>query len=126
MKREIAAVVLLLLLLGASLANLSYYDHLTDRIEADLYLARISVKSGDYPAAMKAYSRAEQQWLDADGFTHIFIRHPEIDSAADAFFDLKQQLYEKNSEGCEAAFDKLTYHLNCIDEMEHPRLGSIF
>lgn len=126
MKRELAAVALLLVLLGGSLVSLAHYDRLTDRIEADLRLAMAAAERKDFPGALAAFQRAENAWLEADGFTHIFIRHPEIDGAADAFFDLKEQLLEHNAEGSAAAFEKLLYHLDSIDDMEHPRLGSIF
>ena len=126
MKRELAAVVILLVLLGASLVNLVYYDGLTDRIKAELLDSKDDFENGDTSSALDSYGRAETDWLNAKVFTHIFIRHAEIDSTSDAFFELKQQLLEENREGCAAAYDKLLYHLDCIDDMEHPRLGSVF
>lgn len=126
MKRELAAIVILLVLLGVSLVNLAYYDGLTDRIKAELLESKVDFDKGDTSSALEAYGRAETRWLEARGFTHIFIRHAEIDSTADAFFELKQQLLEENQKGCIAAYDKLLYHLDSIDGMEHPRLGSVF
>lgn len=126
MKRELAAAALLLALLGASVANLLYYDALTDRIETDLEFSAAAVRVNDFTTARKAYNQAEQRWLEAKGFTHVFIRHPELDDTSDAFFDLRQLLDEENREACAAAFEKLLYHLNNIDGMEHPSLGSVF
>ncbi len=126
MKREIGAALLLCLLLGLSLYNLHYYDALTDSVEAELSLSRSCADSGDFSGAREHAQQALGLWQDADAFTHIFIRHPEIDGLADAFYDLLQHLDEKNAEAAASAYERLNYHLDCVDEMEHPRLGSVF
>ena len=124
MKKEIFAIALLVLLFTASLFNIWYFDDLTFRIEEELSLSRVQLASGDVPMAREHLEKALNMWLDADGYTHIFIRHPEIDSTADAFYELGQAL-EENSESCRAAYDKLLYHLESIRTMEHLRFGSI-
>lgn len=126
MKREIGAALVLSLLLGLSLFNLQYYDALTARVEAELSFSRSCAGDGDFSGAREHAQRALGLWQDADAFTHVFIRHPEIDGMADAFYDLLQHLYEENAEAAASAYERLNYHLNCIDEMEHARLGSIF
>ncbi len=126
MKRELTAVVLLLALLVASLINLRYYDALTGRIEAELTRSESAAERGEFDAALEAYERAESLWLGARRYTSIFLRHPEVDSTSDAFFDLKELLIEGKSEECAAAFDKLCYHLECLNSMEHVGLGSVF
>ena len=126
MKRELTAVALLLLLLAISLANLRYYDRLTDEIESELRLSRLAVERNDFPAAKEAYDRAEKSWLRADSFTNTLLRHTEVDAVTDGFFELKGLLDRGEQSECPAVFDKLFYHLDCIDGMEHARLGSIF
>lgn len=126
MKRELTAVVLLLLLLAASFVNLRYYDGLTGRVEAELRRSQECVEQNDFDGAREHYHKAEELWLGAKPFTHIFIRHAEIDSTVDAFYDLRQLLDEESREECAAAYEKIYYHLESIDGMEHPRLGSIF
>ena len=80
---------------------------------------------GDFSAAEAALDTAIEHWIAANAYTHIFIRHPEIDSTSDAFYELKELLAEQNADGFPSAFDKLKYHLNSIDKMEHIRLGSV-
>ena len=125
MKREWIAGGLLILLLAAALGNIVYLDRLIESIEADLIEAQALADSGSFSEAEDAAERALSRWLNANAYTHIFIRHPEIDSTSDAFYELIGLLAEENAEGCPSAFEKLLYHLNCIDEMEHIRLGSI-
>ena len=49
-----------------------------------------------------------------------------MDSTADAFYDLLELLNEENAAASAAAYDKLLYHLDSNDGMEHPTLGSVF
>ncbi|MBR3293616.1 MAG: DUF4363 family protein [Oscillospiraceae bacterium] len=125
MTREIAAGLVLALLLAASLGNIAHLDKLIGQIEEDLLQSEAYAEAGDYDAALDALDQALQCWLAADGYTHVFIRHPEIDSSSDAFYELRQLLSERNAEGIPSAFQKLRYHLHSIDEMEHVRLGSV-
>ena len=125
MKREWIAGVMLLLLLLAALINIACLDRLVRRIEAEVDRAQTLAERGEFPAAEEALDAAIARWTAANSYTHIFIRHPEIDSTSDAFYECKQLLAEENADGFPSAFEKLNYHLNSIDEMEHIRLGSV-
>ena len=125
MKREWVAGALLVLLFLASLVNIACLDRLIAAIEEDIGRAQQLAEGGDFSAAEEALDTAIAHWIAANSYTHIFIRHPEIDSTSDAFYELKELLAEENAEGFPSAFDKLNYHLNSIDEMEHIRLGSV-
>ncbi len=126
MKREWVATALLLALFLASLVNIACLDRLIGDLETELETAERQAGAGRYAEAEAALDRAIARWVDADRYTHIFIRHPEIDACSDAFFELKGCLSEQNAEGFPSAFEKLKYHLESIDEMEHIRLGSVF
>lgn len=125
MKKEWIAAGLLALLFAAALLNIACLDRLVGNIEEDVGRAQALAESGDFPSAEAALDTAIEHWVAANAYTHIFIRHPEIDSTSDAFFELKELLAEENADGFPSAFDKLNYHLNSIDEMEHIRLGSV-
>lgn len=125
MKREWIAGALLVLLFLASLVNISCLDRLIGTIEEEVGRAELLAEGGNYAAAAEALDTAITHWIGANAYTHIFIRHPEIDATSDAFYELKELLAEENAEGFPSAFDKLHYHLNSIDEMEHIRLGSV-
>ena len=124
MKKEIIALSLLVLLFAASLFNIWYFDRLCMDIAGEVNASSDALERGDMDAAQEHLNSALHTWLDADSYTHIFIRHPEIDSTADAFYELGQAL-EENSESYRAAYDKLLYHLESIRTMEHLRFGSI-
>ena len=124
MKKEIIALLLLVLLFAASLFNIWYFDRLCLDIAGEVKASAVALERGEPEAEQEHLNSALHTWLDADSYTHIFIRHPEIDSTADAFYELGQAL-EENSESCRAAYDKLLYHLESIRTMEHLRFGSI-
>ena len=124
MSRELAAGALLLLLIAGAWWNIHAVDTLTQEIMNELDTSQAAEEQGRHLDAQAALDKALKRWLEADSYTHIFIRHPEIDSTADAFYELGQAL-EENSESRRAAYDKLLYHLESIRTMEHLRFGSI-
>ena len=124
MSRELAAGALLLLLVAGAWWNIHAVDTLTGDILAGLDASQEAEEQGRHPDAQAALDKALNRWLEADSYTHIFIRHAEIDSTADAFYELQSQLLSGEGDSS-AAFDKLRYHLDSIQRMEHPSLGSI-
>ena len=124
MKRELAAGTLLALLIAGAWWNIRAVDRLTGDILAGLDTAQTAEARGQPEEAREALDKALKRWLEADRYTHIFIRHAEIDSTADAFYELQSQLLSGEGDSS-AAYDKLRYHLESIRQMEHPSLGSI-
>ena len=124
MKRELAAGALLLLLMAGAWWNIRAVVTLTGDILAGLDISQAAEEQGDHLTAQAALAKALNRWLEADSYTHIFIRHAEIDSTADAFYELQAQLLAGEGDSS-AAYDKLRYHLDSIQRMEHPSLGSV-
>ena len=124
MKRELAAGTLLALLIAGAWWNIRAVDRLTGDILAGLDTAQAAEARGQPEEAREALDKALKRWLEADRYTHIFIRHAEIDATADAFYELQSQLLSGEGDSS-AAYDKLRYHLESIRQMEHPGLGSI-
>ena len=104
--------------------NIHAVDTLTGEIMADLDASQAAEEQSNHPAARAALDKALNRWLEADSYTHIFIRHTEIDATADAFYALQAQLLSGEGDSS-AAYDMLRYHLDSIQRMEHPSLGSI-
>ena len=65
-------------------------------------------------------------WRAGEGYSHVFLRHAEIDAVSDAFFALRQGLRAGDGIELGAAYDQLRYHLDCIASMEHVSPGSVF
>ena len=125
MKRELAAGLLLLALIGGAIYNIFYVGKLARDISGDLYASQEALTAGNGERAEKYAERALQKWLGAEQYTHIFVRHSEIDATADAFYDLLQSLSGGEYDGIDKAYSKLLYHLSSIATMEQISLGSI-
>ena len=96
---------------------------LTDQYAA--YKEYWALAAGSGERAEEYAEKALQKWLGAEQYTHIFVRHSEIDATADAFYDLMQSLSGGEYDGIEQAYSKLLYHLSSIATMEQISLGSI-
>ena len=126
MKRELFAALLLAGLFAAALWSIGAMDRLRDEVEAHLERSEKAAVAGDYRRAEDELEAALRIWRGADGYTHVFIRHAEIDSTTDAFFETLRGLRARDGRELTASYDLLRHHLGCIDAMEHISLGSVF
>ena len=126
MKRTIPALALLGLLLAFSLWNLHCIDALTEKLCACVSLSVRCVEEGDAEAACAAVDAALQLWQEAESYTHIFLRHSEVDGAADALYALAGAVYAMDAEESRALCGQAVYHLRSLQGMEHPSMGSVF
>lgn len=124
MKKELfAAITILSLLLGAG-CNIFQIKKLSESVSAHLDLATQACAVNDFEAAELELSNALNIWLQADGYTHIFIRHAEIDSATDAFYEAISEIKTKSLSSI-SAISKLKYHMDSIYAMEKVTLKSV-
>ena len=126
MKRTLAAFALLGLLAAISLWNLRYINALADKLCACVELSVRCMEDGDSDAARAAADAAMTLWERSESYTHIFLRHSEVDSTADALFELQSAVYAMDAEESRALGNLAVYHLRSIQGMEHPGWGSIF
>ena len=126
MKREIGALLLLAALIGLSLWSIRRTDRLTEEVEQHLALSEKALRADDRDRASAELEAAERVWHASEHFTHVFLRHPELDGISDAFFSLRQGLDAGDGIELKAAYDLLRYHLECVDSMEHISPGSVF
>lgn len=125
MRREYTAMIILALLMLGAWLNLRHMDSLTERIEAKLELSQKAAEQGSMDISEKALLDALDMWLGADGYTHIFIRHSEIDAISDSFYDLYDALLSGETDALAPAYEKLIYHLESVNDIEHLSLRSL-
>lgn len=126
MLKEIFALLLIILLMSVSAWNIKTVDSLCTEITQRLEQAKNLAMSGSTEMAQAELRSALKKWLDAESYTHIFIRHPEIDSCSDAFYDALSALGSGEAMEIIPCFEKLRYHLESIASMERISLGNIF
>ena len=126
MKREISALLLLAVLAAVSVWNIHRTDTLTGDIKEHLELSEKALLSGDRDYAAEQLEAAQRIWLSARSFTQVFLRHPELDDTSDVFYEIMRDLRAGETRGLSASYERLRYHLDCIADMEHVSLGSLF
>ena len=126
MKKEIIALVLLIALFAASLYNVHYLENMVGDISGLAAEAYDSLMSGDAGNAEQKLEQAIRMWEKEDGYTHIFIRHSEIDATSDAMFEALGCITAGEPGEAEGAFRCLFYHLDSLVGLEKMSLGSIF
>jgi hypothetical protein len=125
-RKTIVATVILVLLLVGTLFNIRCLDGYIGQMQGYVGDAQSSAETGDFDGAVASLRQAVDLWNSIDGYTHIFIRHSEIDSASDAFYELLGDLYARDADTARGSFEKVLYHLESISKIEHLTLGSIF
>ena len=110
MKKTIAAAILLALLFGAAAWNIAHIDALTGSLTA---------------LAEDALHEAIELWYGAENYTHIMIRHSEVDSATDAFYAALETILTRDADAAESAIECLKAHLRSIASMEHVSIKSV-
>ncbi len=126
MKKEFAALALLAALLAASFYNVRYIENMVSEISALAHESYGCLAEGDTVASMQKLEQAIERWEQAEGYTHIFIRHSEIDGTSDAMFDALGCISGDSGQEADGAFRRLFYHLDSLVGMERVTLGSIF
>ena len=125
MKKMYLGIFILALLLGASVYNVQYLDKKMNRLLAYVDTAGELAERDDFDGACALLREAISCWEGMDSYTNIFIRHSEVDSAYDAFYD-SLGCMQAGGGDYPASLEKLRAHLRGIVEIEHLSLGSIF
>lgn len=124
MKREFVAVIILIMLFAGTLCGTAYLTEKTDSLVELVNYSERAASEGDLQKALSIAGDAAKQWSDMNRYTHIFVRHSEVDATADAFFDLLSDLH--NNDDASGAYGKLRIHLNSISGMERMTFRNIF
>lgn len=126
MKKELFAALTILLLIVSSIVNVIYLQKMTADMTQHITDASEACNDEDFMTAHSELTAALRIWLDADDYTHIFIRHSEIDSTSDAFYDAFDAIRCRDGGAASAALEKLSYHLTSILTMEYVTIRSVF
>ena len=116
---------LLILLFLGSLYNIRVMDNMVETLESGVQSSFDAARSNDFEKAALLIDEAAGDWLSRDGYTHIFIRHSEIDSTTDAFFEYISDISAEEKGSAEGSFEKLMAHLDSLKTIEHISFGSV-
>ena len=125
MKKEGLAITIILFVILGSVLNLRYLTSLIHELDAQTNKAVSEAEAENWTTSEALASDVMMQWMKMDKYTHIFIRHGEIDAVTDAFCSLLGAI--KSRETSDIFMAQLTLHsrLNELVEMESVTPGSI-
>ena len=126
MRKELAAAIILALLLTGVMVNIRVASNIILGLKEDVTAAYQSAEKGDFDRAKPQLDAAVEHWMSLDGYTHIFIRHCEINSTTQAYFQLKSDIYAEDMGAVEGSYGLLMATLDSLMTMEQLSLGSIF
>lgn len=125
MKKEGLAITIILFVILGSVLNLRYLKSLIHELDAQTNEAVSEAEAENWTISEALASDVMMQWMKMDKYTHVFIRHGEIDAVTDAFCSLLGAI--KSRETSDIFMAQLTLHsrLNELVEMERVTPGSI-
>ena len=126
MKKEIIAGAMLVLILALSLVNTCAIGYLCDDISASITRAGELAQEGDWDGSEAAIGEAIGLWERCEGYTHVVLRHTDIETLSDDFYELLEHIYSQDVGGVRGAVELVNGHLTGIKDMEKLRFGSIF
>lgn len=124
MKKEIFAIITILLLIVASLINIFHLNNLIDSMTTHINAAIFALNVGDISIAESELNNALKIWLNSSKYTHVFIRHTEIDAITDAYFDALAAIKSENNSAI-TLIEQTKYHLESILSIEKLSLESV-
>ena len=126
MKKELVALLLLLLILAGNIWNQRRLDLLTAGLDRLTEKAFASARDGRWQEAEEAAGQAAQIWTEAGNYTHIFIRHTDIDALTAAFCDYRGAIAGRETGEIYAVYLRLSTGIRSLQSMEKLSAGSIF
>lgn len=126
MKKELFAVLMLVIIIAACIFNVYYVSRMTEEILELISLSEQDALAGDWASAVASAEEAVKLWEGAEEYTHIFIRHSEIDSTTDEFYSMLAELYKEDMGGVKAAYKAVSSRIKSIIKMEIPTFGTVF
>ena len=124
MKREYVAAVMLAAILALSLINVRHIERKASALTGDIEQAQRLYQNGEHEQAADSVEDSLSSWLNWDSYSHIMLRHSEIDLVTDAYYELLSELQGEN-EVTEASFGALIEKLHDIVRKERVNAGSL-
>lgn len=126
MKKEIVAAALLAVLFAGVIINIRVSEKLALELTDEINDAYESLLLGETELSRSQTNAAIEHWLELDLYTHIFIRHSEINSTTEAFFQFKTDVFSGDADAAAGSYGLLKETLRSLMTMEQISIGSIF
>ncbi len=126
MKKEFVIGCFLVLMLTGALINNHFLVKLTEHVTEKITITETYARQEDWVRAERSAEEATALWTGSDTYTHLVLRHTEIDAATDLLYALLEQVYVREAGAVKAAAQAASARMTSISSIEQIRLGSIF
>ncbi|NLT12812.1 MAG: DUF4363 family protein [Clostridiales bacterium] len=126
MKKEIIIGCLLVIMLAAAFVNIHYLNKLTDDITHLIEESGAYAEKSDWVQAEQKAEEAAKRWSDSESYTHLVLRHSELESTTDAIYGYMERIYAREKESAKGAAQAAISRLKSISSIEKIKPGSIF
>jgi len=124
--KEISVIALLVLMLAAAFVNVRYLNKLTDDVTAAAERAAALAEAGKWDEAASEAESASKKWESKENYTHMVLRHSEIEECTAALNGFLKEIYMKEEGGVKGALAAVKSQMTSIASIERVKLGSIF
>lgn len=124
MKKEYFALTVLVILIIGSIINILHLRNIVNTMSTHLQAAKDAYLIENYSYAENELMLAQSILLNNDAYTHVFIRHSEIDTATDTFYNALSELSQKDASVI-YTIESIQYHISSILSMEIPSIKSV-
>lgn len=124
MKKVTTAVLILAILLGIGVINARIIDKKMSWMSENISLAEEVYFAGDAQGAKKLIVETLESWEDWHKYTHIMLRHTEIELVIDGIYYLINEI-ESEGGATHMEYEQLRSILTGISAAEQIRWGSI-
>lgn len=125
MKRLYIAAALLILLLGASLANGWYAQNITGEMCRELRQAQLLAEVEDWSQAESITRQVYEDWQGHHFYFHTLMRHSDTDQVLRAFRQVLEYLRLQEPDQYNAANADLMAQLELLAEMEQASVVNV-
>ena len=126
MKRLVIGAFSVLLIFAGILLTVRHLDALVEDVAGQIDTALLLAQNGDFENAEAALRSAMEIWEKDAAYTNTCIRHSELSSVSDAFFDMIDAIRIGDEDAALVSGEKLKYKLFEIQRLEHFSLSSVF
>lgn len=125
MKKELAAVALLLLLIAATIWNVHDLGKRCEALDSNVAHAQEQYREGAAAGAMQTLADARAVWDSMDRYAHAMLPHDAVESVTETF-DAAASALSVGDIAAETQLQLLRTRILNLSEGEHATLGNVF
>ena len=126
MKRELAALAVLITLISASIWNIAKINTFTEEIGIAISKSKAAAEQLNFKNSKKLIEESLEIWQENLAYSRIFIPQTQVDETTQSFYQLLEDVNGEDILSLLPSYEAMQQRLESIRESETLSLGSIF